>query len=377
MASACSDPGMETGPGVPLELARARSAVLENIHYKLRFEIPPQEHKPIVAAVGISFELAENNIPLQLDYRNEEGGIQAMRVNGEEAGVKWVNEHIVLPTRSLRRGNNLVEIDFIAGDTSLNRNPEFLYTLFVPDRARTAFPLFDQPDLKARYELALVVPSTWKTLANAPEASAKLLPAERTEYHFAPTEPISSYLFSFVAGEFQLITREVNGREMTMLHRETDAAKVARNVDAIFDLHGESLAWLEDYTDIDYPFRKFDFVLIPGHPYGGMEHVGAIQYRASSLLLDDEPPLTDELNRAQLISHETAHMWFGNLVTMRWFDDVRTKEVFANFMADKIVNPAFPDVDHALSFQVNHYPAAYAVDRSEGGAEGLRPDRRL
>jgi aminopeptidase N len=366
MASACSDPGVETQPGVPLELAQTRSAVLENIHYKLRFEILPQEHKPIVAAVGISFELAENSSPLQLDYRNEEGGIQAMRVNGEEADVKWVNEHIVLPGRSLRRGSNLVEIDFIAGDTSLNRNPEFLYTLFVPDRARTAFPLFDQPDLKARYELALVVPSTWKALANAPEASVKLLPAERTEYEFAPTEPISSYLFSFVAGEFQSITREVNGREMTLLHRETDAAKVARNVDAIFELHGESLAWLEHYTGIDYPFQKFDFVLIPSFPYGGMEHVGAIQYRASSLMLDDEPPLTDQLNRAQLIAHETAHMWFGNLVTMRWFDDVWTKEVFANFMADKIVNPGFPEVDHALNFLVNHYPAAYAVDRSEG-----------
>ena len=366
MAIACSDPVVETQPGVSLELARARSAVLENIRYKLRFEIPPQEQQPIVAAVGISFELAENSTPLQLDYRNEEGGIQAIRVNGEEADVKWVNEHIILPTSSLHRGNNLVEIDFIAGDTSLNRNPEFLYTLFVPDRARTAFPLFDQPDLKASYELALVLPSTWKALANAPEASVKLLPGERTEYRFAPTEPISSYLFSFVAGEFQSITREVNGREMTMLHRETDAVRLARNIDAIFNLHGQSLVWLQDYTGIDYPFQKCDFVLIPGFPYAGMEHVGAIQYRASSLLLDQEPPLTDQLNRAQLIAHETAHMWFGNLVTMRWFDDVWTKEVFANFMADKIVNPGFPDVDHALNFLVNHYPAAYAVDRSEG-----------
>ncbi len=97
-----------------------------------------------------------------------------------------------------------------------------------------------------------------------------------------------------------------------------------------------------------------------------MEHAGAIGYRASSLLLDEDPPLTELLGRAQLIAHETAHMWFGNLVTMRWFNDVWTKEVFANFMADKMVNPAFPEVDHALNFLVSHYPAAYAVDRSEG-----------
>ena len=101
-----------------------------------------------------------------------------------------------------------------------------------------------------------------------------------------------------------------------------------------------------------------------------MEHVGAIQYRASRLLLEAEPPITDVLRRAQLIAHETAHMWFGNLVTMRWFNDVWTKEVFANFMADKIVNPVFPEVDHSLNFLVNHYPVSL-----RGGSLGRRqPD---
>jgi len=153
---------------------------------------------------------------------------------------------------------------------------------------------------------------------------------------------------------------------MTMFHRETDEASVARNVDAIFELHAASIDWLEEYTGIEYPFGKFDFVLMPGAPYGGMEHVGAILYRAPSLLLEAEPAVTRELGRARLIAHETAHMWFGNLVTMRWFDDVWTKEVFANFMADKMVNPQFEQVDHALNFMVHHHPAAYAVDRSAG-----------
>lgn len=180
---------------------------------------------------------------------------------------------------------------------------------------------------------------------------------EQSEYHFAPSDPISSYLFSFVAGKFEAITREVGGRQMTLFHRETDPDKLALSLDAIFSQHGEAIAWLEDYTGIDYPFQSFDFVLIPGFPYGGMEHVGAIQYRASLLLLEESPPLTDQLNRAQLIAHETAHMWFGNLVTMRWFDDVWTKEVFANFMADKMVNPAFPGVDHSLNFWSTTIPA--------------------
>ena len=362
-----------TEAGVAEDLARSRARRLANIEYRLHFDIPEDERDPIAANVSIGFELADHQVPLQLDFRQEESSILALRINGAAAEIFYSNEHILLPATALRPGRNNVDIDFIAGDDSLNRNPDFLYTLFVPDRARTAFPLFDQPDLKARFELSLVLPAHWLALANAPLAQTLELGNNRVEHRFALSDSISSYLFSFVAGKFESITRQVKGRRMTMLHRETDAAKVARNVDAIFELHGQSLDWLEQYTGLDYPFQKFDFVLIPGFPYRGMEHVGAIQYRASSLLLEAEPPVTDLLRRAQLIAHETAHMWFGNLVTMRWFNDVWTKEVFANFMADKIVSPVFPEEDHALTFLVSHYPSAYEVDRSEG-ANPIRQD---
>ena len=94
-----------------------------------------------------------------------------------------------------------------------------------------------------------------------------------------------------------------------MFHRETDAAKVARNRDAIFDLHARALAWLEDYTGIPYPFGKFDFVLIPSFQFGGMEHPGAIYYNASGLMLDESATQNQLLGRANTISHETvAHV---------------------------------------------------------------------
>ncbi len=104
-----------------------------------------------------------------------------------------------------------------------------------------------------------------------------------------------------------------------------------------------------------------------------MEHVGAIQYRASRLLLEEAPSDTQLLGRASLIAHETAHMWFGDLVTMEWFNDVWMKEVFANFMAAKIVNPQFPDINHDLNFLVRHYPSAYSVDRTTG-ANAIRQE---
>ncbi len=185
-------------------------------------------------------------------------------------------------------------------------------------------------------------------------------------FSFAETEPISTYLFSFAAGEFEVMSTERDGREMRMYHRETDSTKVERNAEAVFDLHATALAWLEEYTGIEYPFDKFDFVLIPSFQYNGMEHPGAILYRSSSLFLDEAATQNAKLGRASLIAHETAHMWFGDLVTMDWFNDVWMKEVFANFMAAKIVNPSFPDVDHDLRFLLAHYPSAYSVDRTAG-----------
>jgi aminopeptidase N len=97
-----------------------------------------------------------------------------------------------------------------------------------------------------------------------------------------------------------------------------------------------------------------------------MEHAGAIFYNAPYLFLDKTATQNDQLRRANLIAHETSHMWFGDLVTMKWFDDVWLKEVFANFMAATIVNPAFPDINHELRFFLQHYPRAYDVDRTAG-----------
>nr|WP_273569079.1 M1 family aminopeptidase [Maribacter sp. Hal144] len=126
------------------------------------------------------------------------------------------------------------------------------------------------------------------------------------------------------------------------------------------------MAFLEDYTAYPFPFQKLDYAAIPGFQYGGMEHVGAIQYREGALFLDESATENQRLSRAKLIAHETAHMWFGDLVTMDWFSDVWMKEVFANFMADKIVNPVFPDINHDLAFMVTHYPRAYGEDRTLG-----------
>ena len=357
-------------PGVSLVLAEHRAATISGINYQLSLTIPEGRDAAINGRVTITFQLGDSSQPLQLDFRESAEKLRRVTVNGGESGYRFISEHLVVPAEELVTGRNEIRIDFIAGSSSLNRNPEFLYTLFVPDRARTAFPLFDQPDLKATFDLDLTIPAGWTAMSNAPLADVREA-GDGMLHRFARSDLISSNLFSFVAGKFETVRRNVGGRQLTMLHRETDEQKLARNVEEIFSLHATALDWLEEYTGIDYPFEKFDFALIPDFQYGGMEHVGAIQYRASRLLLEDAPSDTALLGRASLIAHETAHMWFGDLVTMEWFNDVWTKEVFANFMAAKIVNPQFPDINHDLNFLVSHYPGAYSVDRT-AGANAIR-----
>jgi aminopeptidase N len=353
------------GAGVPWTLAQARAARISELQYDLRFVIPSSATEPVAGQGAIRFRLKDVSSPLALDFSEPAARLSSLSVNGRSIEARVVDGHVMLPAASLQSGSNEVRLAFLAGDASLNRNPDFMYTLFVPARAHLAFPCFDQPDLKARWTLALDVPSGWAVLANGAEASRQDT-GGRLNVAFAETPPLATYLFAFAAGKFSVETGERAGRTFRMFHRETDAAKVARNRDAIFDLHAASLAWLERYTGIPYPWGKFDFLLVPSFQFGGMEHAGAIFYNASGLLLDPSATQNQKLGRASVIAHETAHMWFGDLVTMRWFDDVWMKEVFANFMAAKIVNPSFPEINHELRFLYAHYPAAYDVDRTPG-----------
>ena len=343
-------------PGISETLARDRASRVSNVRYELSFSIPRDKASPIVGREVVTFTLTDASRPLFLDFApGMSKRVQPAVVNG----------HIVLPSSSLRVGENRVTFDFEAGDAPLNRNDEFLYTIFVPARAHEAFPCFDQPDLKARWTLSLDVPDGWETLGNGAELS-DAVEGGRRRVRFAETPPISTYLFAFAAGKFKVERGERNGRTMRMLHRETDAAKVARNRDAIFTLHAAAIDWMQRYTGIPYPFGKLDFLLVPAFQFGGMEHAGAVFYNASSLLLDPSATQNDLLERASVISHETAHMWFGDLVTMRWFNDVWMKEVFANFMAAKIVSPSFPSINHELRFLLDYYPLAYDIDRTDG-----------
>src|SRR6266550_8438916 len=142
--------------GISETLARERAARISNLRYDLAFTIPAARAKPVTGRALIRFSLSSAIDPVILDYEPDHAGIlRRVEANGAATTVRQVNGHIIIPKDALQTGDNSLSLDFNAGDASLNRNDDFLYSLFVPARAHLAFPCFDQPDLKARWSLAL------------------------------------------------------------------------------------------------------------------------------------------------------------------------------------------------------------------------------
>ena len=347
-------PGVE--PGVSRELALERSARISNITYDLHFTIPQALDSACRGRATLSFDLKGKG-PVQLDFRS--GRVRNVCVNGPSKTPEVRDEHIVL--KGLREGRNTVSIGFTPEDAPLNQHKDYLYTLLVPDRARTLFPCFDQPDLKARFRLTLDIPEDWTALSNAP-IGTETVSGNRKEVRFEESDLLSTYLFSFVAGSWE---RKVFDDGIGIYYRETDPAKLAQ-LEQIHEQIRFAVAWMEDFTGIGQPFQKYECAIVPGFQFGGMEHPGSILYNDRRMFLSESPTDAERLSRMDLISHETAHLWFGDAVTMRWFDDVWTKEVFANHFAAWMTRPLFPDVDYRLKdFRSFNIPA-YAEDRTAG-----------
>ena len=348
-------------PGVSRELAQDRAARIDSIRYALTFSVPEDKAEPVRGMLSLTFDLKDRK-PVQLDFREGAENLYLMTVNGQTQAIDYQDEHIIL--HGLRKGQNRVDIGFIPGDQALNRNDGYLYTLLVPALARTVFPCFDQSNLKAVFSLILNIPEDWVAVSDG-SLETETVSEGRKLLVFNDTRPIPTYLFSFVTGQWQVAEETADGLPMHFYYRETDPDKLAQ-IPEVFRQAAAAVRWMEDYTGIPFPFEKYDFIAIPGYQFGGMEHPGAIQFTDRRIFLDPDPTVDEILSRANLITHETAHMWFGDLVTMQWFDDVWTKEVFANWFAAQMTRPLFPEVDAALSdFKQFNIPA-YEEDRTAG-----------
>ncbi|KAA3607299.1 MAG: hypothetical protein DWQ01_16530 [Planctomycetota bacterium] len=362
-------------PGVSRDLAKHRRARIQDLHYRLHFRMVPGM-EAVEGRLQLQFQLLQGGEDLALDFDGEL--LPQWRCNGAEmalADMQQVANHWMLPAASLQPGMNQVEFGFrskvAATGTPLNvyrdeeDGGEYYYTLVVPADAHRLFPCFDQPDLKAKFEFSIEAPTDWQVVANGPLLDRQAVGEGRHRHDFQASKPISTYLMAFAAGPFEVTEPPVGGDLPFRIWHRASAGEAMQVAD-LTEMHLQTVQLLEQDFQVPYPFEKLDVVLLPGFPYGGMEHPGCIFYRESALVFDHTPTAQELLRRSTLIYHEVSHQWFGNLVTMEWFDDLWLKEGFATFIGYQVLQRREPELQGWLRFHQRVKPPAYQVDATPG-----------
>src|SRR5215468_10169745 len=207
--------------------------------------------------------------------------------------------------------------------------------------ARRILPCFDEPAFKARFHVTVTARTGDTVIANAPVAREQALSDGRRAIHFAPTPPLSTYLLALAVGPLESSEPRHVGTTPIRLWHVPGKAHLA---DFGLEAAAEALARLEAYFDIPYPYVKLDLVAVPDFEAGAMENAGAVFFRETLLLLDPATVSLPERKRAaEVIAHELAHMWYGDLVTMAWWDDLWLNEAFATWMAYRVVDDWRPE----------------------------------
>ena len=221
-------------------------------------------------------------------------------------------------------------------------------TQFEATDARRAFPCWDEPDLKATYTVTLVVDDGLLAVSNSAEVGRQTLDSGKVKVEFAETMKMSTYLVAFIVGDLEATDPvDVDGTPLRII-----APPGNMNLTPFaLEVGAHALRYFSRYYDIPYPGDKLDMIAIPDFAWGAMENLGCITYRETALLLDRDNATQAEMTRvADVIAHEIAHMWFGDLVTMKWWNGIWLNEAFATFAEIKCVDAFKPAWDRWLSF---------------------------
>jgi aminopeptidase N len=319
-----------------LQEARARAARVSDLAYDLTFKLD-DESPDYSGSVTATFTLADAETDLTLDFFD--GTVASVDINDAAVDTHYNGFFLTLPAAALHAGPNRIEVRFThpysSDGSGLYRfqDPEdgrdYLFTDFEPYDQNRLFPSFDQPDLKARYASIVTVPAAWQVISNVAESEVTETGAEKT-WVFPQTLPISTYVFALHAGEYHVWESAAGDVPLRLFARESMAQYV--EPDDWFLITRQGFQFFENYFDIPYPFGKYDQVIVPHFNAGAMENVGAVTFN-ELYLRRGAYTRQDRRAIASVLLHELAHMWFGDLVTMDWWNGLWLNESFATLMS--------------------------------------------
>lgn len=295
-------------------------------------------------------------------------------LNGVELDVAQVNDGVRIQLDHLQEINELIveaEAEYTNTGEGLHRFVDpvdgevYLYSQFeVPD-SRRMFAVFEQPDLKATFQFSITAPANWQVVSNQPTPSPTHNGSGSAMWKFKPTPVMSSYITALIAGPYEVVRSELTSRDGRVIPLGVFArASLAEYLDAdyIFEKTRQGFAFFEEQFNYEYPFDKYDQLFVPEFNAGAMENAGAVTFTEAYVF---RSKVSDALRERRVVTilHELAHMWFGDLVTMRWWNDLWLNESFAEYMSTLATADATEWSDAWTTFAVMEKSWAYRQDQ--------------
>lgn len=324
------------------------------VEYDLHIDVDPQAGDTYCGDVAITVQLARPRRSIELHAADltihaaqieRSGAAQMGRVRSRPA----LETAAISFPRTIPAGTATLRLSFSAKlredlrglYRARSGEHRYAFTQLEAADARRFFPCFDEPAFKARFRLAVTTAATNTVLGNAPIAREQAASDGRRTVHFLPTPRLSTYLVALAVGPLEASApARCGATEIRVWHVPGKQALTAFALEAA----SETLARLERYFGLPYPYAKLDLVAAPDFEAGAMENAGAVFFRETLLLVDESTVTLGERKRvAEVICHELAHMWYGDLVTMAWWDDLWLNEAFATWMAYQIVDDWKPE----------------------------------